>query len=68
MRGFIGMMIGLFICAFERGEEVGIGMEVRGYDIKMKGRRYRLLDWEYKETLRVLVLIPMGTILFTLKF
>ncbi|TBW89937.1 energy-coupling factor transporter transmembrane protein EcfT, partial [Staphylococcus hominis] len=51
-----------------RAEELAIAMEVRGYDINIKRTSYRLLHWQYKDTLTVLLLIPIATILFILKF
>ena len=68
IRAFIPIMIPLFISAFQRAEELAIAMEVRGYDINIKRTSYRLLHWQYKDTLTVLLLIPIATILFILKF
>ena len=48
-------MIPLFISAFQRAEELAIAMEVRGYDINIKRTSYRLLHWQYKDTLTVLL-------------
>jgi len=64
----LALMIPLFISAFQRAEELAIAMEVRGYDINIKRTSYRLLHWQYKDTLTVLLLIPIATILFILKF
>ena len=68
IRAFIPIMIPLFISAFQRAEELAIAMEVRGNDINIKRTSYRLLHWQYKDTLTVLLLIPIATILFILKF
>ena len=68
IRAFIPIMIPLFISAFQRAEELAIAMEVRGYDINIKRTSYRLLHWQYKDTITVLLLIPIATILFILKF
>ncbi|MCC3683253.1 energy-coupling factor transporter transmembrane protein EcfT, partial [Staphylococcus epidermidis] len=67
-RAFKPLMIPLFISAFQRAEELAIAMEVRGYDINIKRTSYRLLHWQYKDTLTALLLIPIATILFILKF
>lgn len=67
IKAFIPLLIPLFISAFKRAEDLAIAMEVRGYDIKAKRSSYRKLQWQWKDSLLVVTLIPIGIILFLLK-
>lgn len=67
IKAFIPLLIPLFISAFQRAEDLAIAMEVRGYDVKAKRTSYRKLKWHWKDTVLILLLIPIAVILFALK-
>ena len=62
------LMIPLFISAFQRADELAIAMEVRGYDANVQRTSYRKLSWHKRDTLSLFSLIPIGMILFILKY
>lgn len=68
IKAFIPLMVPLFISAFQRAEELAIAMEVRGYDMNVKRTSYRLLQWRLKDTITLILLIPIGLILFIIKY
>ncbi|MDI9231646.1 energy-coupling factor transporter transmembrane component T family protein [Staphylococcus caprae] len=68
IKAFIPLMVPLFISAFQRAEELAIAMEVRGYDMSVKRTSYRLLQWRLKDTITLILLIPIGLILFIIKY
>jgi len=68
IKAFIPLMIPLFISAFQRAEELAIAMEVRGYDMNVKRTSYRLLQWKLKDTITITLLLPIGILLFIIKF
>ena len=68
IKAFIPLMVPLFISAFQRAEELAIAMEVRGYDMNVKRTSYRLLHWRLKDTITLILLIPIGLILFIIKY
>lgn len=43
-------------------------MEVRGYDANVQRTSYRKLSWHKRDTLSLFSLIPIGMILFVLKY
>lgn len=68
IKAFIPLMIPLFISAFQRADELAIAMEVRGYDANVQRTSYRKLSWHKRDTLSLFSLIPIGMILFILKY
>ena len=68
IKAFIPLMIPLFISAFQRAEELAIAMEVRGYDAHAERTSYRLLQWRLRDTLILLLLIPILGVLLLIKF
>ena len=68
IKAFIPLMIPLFISAFQRADELAIAMEVRGYDANVQRTSYRKLSWHKRDTLSLFSLIPIGMILFVLKY
>lgn len=67
VKAFIPLLIPLFISAFQRAEDLAIAMEVRGYDTQIQRTNYRRMHWTYTDTFVLVMLIPIGCILFLLK-
>ncbi|MGV3244555.1 energy-coupling factor transporter transmembrane component T family protein [Staphylococcus sp. 11261D007BR] len=67
IKAFVPLLIPLFISAFQRAEELATAMEVRGYDAQKKRTNYRTLKWEWKDTLAVVLVIPIGVISILVK-
>lgn len=67
IKAFIPLLIPLFVSAFQRAEDLAIAMEVRGYDTTKQRTSYRRLHWQWKDTVVLLLLIPIAIILFALK-
>lgn len=61
------VFIPLFISAFKRAEEMAVAMEVRGYQGEKGRTNYRVLDWQWKETLSITMMIIFGVILFMIR-
>ncbi|MBO1198054.1 energy-coupling factor transporter transmembrane protein EcfT [Staphylococcus simiae] len=68
IKAFIPLLVPLFISAFQRAEELAIAMEVRGYDANVKRTSYRLLKWQLRDTIALVLLIPIAIILFVIKY
>jgi energy-coupling factor transport system permease protein len=68
VKAFVPLLIPLFISAFQRAEDLAIAMEVRGYDTKKQRTNYRKLQWQVKDSLTLLLLLPISVVLFVLKF
>lgn len=68
IKAFIPLLIPLFISAFQRAEDLAIAMEVRGYDANTERTSYRELQWKVKDTIVVLLIIPIAVVLFVLKY
>ncbi|CEF18162.1 Energy-coupling factor transporter transmembrane protein EcfT [Staphylococcus xylosus] len=68
VKAFVPLLIPLFISAFQRAEDLAIAMEVRGYDTKKQRTNYRKLQWQTKDSLTLLILLPLSVVLFVLKF
>ena len=43
-------------------------MEVRGYDTQKIRTSYRRLEWQFKDTITLILIIPIAIILFGLKY
>ena len=68
IKAFIPLLIPLFISAFQRAEDLAIAMEVRGYDTQKIRTSYRRLEWQFKDTITLILIIPIAIILFGLKY
>ncbi|MEB7756726.1 energy-coupling factor transporter transmembrane component T family protein [Staphylococcus xylosus] len=68
VKAFVPLLIPLFISAFQRAEDLAIAMEVRGYDTKKQRTNYRKLQWQTKDSLTLLILLPLSVVLLVLKF
>ena len=63
INALIPIFIPLFMSAFKRAEEMAIAMEVRGYQGEEGRTHYRLLSWETRDTIALLILILFGVLL-----
>ncbi|WP_414049070.1 energy-coupling factor transporter transmembrane component T family protein [Macrococcus animalis] len=61
------LLIPLFVSAFKRADDLAVAMEVRGYRGDVGRTKYRKLEWQTKDTLILLTLIPIGMIIFILR-
>ena len=67
MNALTPIFIPLFISAFKRAEELAVAMEVRGYQGEAGRTSYRVLDWQYKDTLAIITVIIFGVFLFMIR-
>jgi len=67
IKAFVPLMIPLFVSAFQRAEDLAIAMEVRGYDANVQRTSYRTLQWQIKDTIVILAMIPIAGLMFVLK-
>ena len=68
IKSFIPLFIPLFISAFQRAEDLAIAMEVRGYNGESERTSYRSLQWMKRDTIAILLLIPIGMMIFILRY
>jgi len=61
------IFIPLFISAFKRAEEMAVAMEVRGYQGEKGRTSYRVLDWQFKDTAVIIMMILFGIVLFMIR-
>ncbi len=64
IKAVVPLLIPLFVSAFKRAEDLATAMEVRGYRGGEGRTRYRQLDWGFKDTFSMLVLIVLTGVLW----
>lgn len=42
-------------------------MEVRGYDAQLERTSYRHLEWHFKDTVTIALLIPIGAVVYLIR-
>ena len=57
LKAVITLVIPLFVSAIERSEELSNAMEARGYDLKAKRTKYRILHFSWRDLVGVLLVI-----------
>ena len=67
IQALIPVFIPLFMSAFKRAEEMAIAMEVRGYQGEAGRTHYRLLKWQRRDTISIILLIMLGALLLWLR-
>lgn len=67
IKALIPILIPLFASSFNRADALGIAMEARGYQGGDGRTKYRLLNWQLKDSLVLLLMIILGIILYLLK-
>lgn len=66
-KAIIPLLIPLFINAFKRADELATAMEARGYRGGEGRTKYRLLKWDLRDTLALLILIALSLTLILLR-
>ena len=67
VKAIIPLLIPLFISAFKRAEDLAIAMEARGYHGGEGRTKYRILKWEARDTLLILIMVCYTIALFMLR-
>ena len=62
----VSLIIPLFISAFQRAEELANAMESRNYNPEAKRTRYKQLEWKGSDTISLISVIAVCSILFVL--
>ena len=55
IKAVVPLLVPLFVSAFKRAEDLAIAMEVRGYRGGEGRTRYRQLDWQWRDTLALVI-------------
>jgi energy-coupling factor transport system permease protein len=63
IKAVIPLLIPLFVSSFKRAEELAIAMEARGYRGGEGRTKYRLLSWNFSDTLQILILVILTILL-----
>ncbi|EUJ40800.1 cobalt ABC transporter permease [Brochothrix campestris FSL F6-1037] len=64
VKAIIPLLIPLFISAFKRAEDLAIAMEARGYHGGEGRTKYRILKWEARDTLMIVLMMVYTLLLF----
>lgn len=67
INALIPIFIPLFMSAFKRAEEMAIAMEVRGYQGEAGRSHYRILSWQMRDTLALIVMLLFGALLILVR-
>lgn len=67
VKSIIPILIPLFASSFKRADALAIAMEARGYQGGDSRTKYRLLSWQLKDTLAIILVVILGIFLFYLK-
>ncbi|CAM4294640.1 cobalt ABC transporter permease [Streptococcus penaeicida] len=67
VKSIIPILIPLFASSFKRADALAIAMESRGYKGGEGRTKFRILDWTFKDTLVIFLMILLGLVLFFLK-
>lgn len=67
VQAFIPLLVPLFVSAFKRAEELATAMEARGYRGGEGRTKYRVLQWQLRDTLAELFLVLLTVILILLR-
>ena len=62
----VSLIIPLFISAFQRAEDLANAMESRNYNPEAKRTRYKQLHWQLADTVSLLSVLAMCTVLITM--
>ncbi|WP_297077987.1 energy-coupling factor transporter transmembrane protein EcfT [uncultured Enterococcus sp.] len=67
MKAIVPLLIPLFVSSFNRAEDLATAMEARGYQGGEGRTKYRILHWQLRDTLTILVFVIVTIILVWLK-
>lgn len=68
LKRMVPILIPLFVDSFKRAEELATAMEARGYDPAAPRTHYRQLSWAGRDTVAMILLALVATVLFSLRF
>lgn len=67
MKAVTPILVPLFVSSFERADELANAMEARGYQGGEGRTKYRLLDWQVRDTVAMLGFAALTVVLFFLR-
>lgn len=67
VKAVIPILIPLFASSFKRADALATAMEARGYQGGDGRTKYRILQWTWKDSLALLAMCLLGTLLYFLK-
>ena len=67
VKSIIPILIPLFASSFKRADALALAMEARGYQGGEGRSKYRILQWQSRDTMALMVLFALGIALFFLK-
>lgn len=68
MKAIVPLLIPLFVSSFNRAEDLAIAMEARGYQGGEGRTKYRVLHWQFKDTLVIFVFVILTVALVFLRY
>lgn len=68
MKAIVPLLIPLFVSSFNRAEDLAIAMEARGYQGGEGRTKYRILHWQFKDTLVIFVFAILTVALVFLRY
>ncbi len=57
IKAFFPVLVPLFVIIFKRADEVALSMEVRGYGLSEIRTRRKVLNWNFKDTIAIIISI-----------
>lgn len=67
IKAIVPLLIPLFVSSFKRAEELATAMEARGYRGGEGRTKYRLLEWEGRDTGAIIVFVALTVLLILLR-
>lgn len=67
MKAFIPLLIPLFVSSFNRAEDLATAMEARGYQGGEGRTKYRILNWQLRDTAVMLVFVALTIALIVIR-
>ncbi|MGQ7462580.1 energy-coupling factor transporter transmembrane component T family protein [Streptococcus suis] len=67
VKSVIPILIPLFASSFKRADALAIAMEARGYQGGEGRTKYRILAWKWADTVAILIMIALASVLYFLK-
>ena len=64
VKSIIPILIPLFASSFKRADALALAMEARGYQGGEGRSKYRILQWQSRDTMALMVLFALGIALF----
>ncbi|SFF12610.1 energy-coupling factor transport system permease protein [Bacillus sp. OV194] len=67
VKAFVPLLVPLFISSFKRAEDLALAMEARGYRGGEGRTRLRILEWRFRDTVSLLILLALAVVLFVFR-